>query len=255
MKKTWPFLFYFLYYAAASGVFPYAALYYQSIGLSGAQIGTLLGLSPLITLVGAPFFTGLADATRRHKLVLSLALVAIIIWALLVPLTQAFPLLLALITIYAFFSSPINSLVDSATMSMLGEDRATYGRIRLGGTIGWGIMAYISSLIVARSGLTSIYWIFAIGMSLNLLVVQGLSFEHVPPQTSFWHGVRKLLSNRAWALFLSIAFIAGVGMAAVNSYQFVYMSEIGASQSQMGLSITLSTLSELPAMYILAANC
>jgi MFS transporter, PPP family, 3-phenylpropionic acid transporter len=249
MKKAWPFLFYFLFYAAASGVFPYAALYYQSIGLSGAQIGLLLGLSPLITLVGAPFFTGIADATHRHKLVISLALVAIIAWALMVPLTRSFPPLLLLISFYALFASPISSLADSATMSMLGEERAKYGRIRLGGTIGWGVMAYFSSLLVERNGLVWIFWIFAVGMMFTLLVAQGLSFGQTQPQINFWRGLNKLLANPRWVVFLGLALVAGVGMASINSYQFVYMAELGASKSLMGLSITLSTLSELPALY------
>jgi MFS transporter, PPP family, 3-phenylpropionic acid transporter len=249
MKKVWPFLFYFLFYAAASGVFPYAALYYQSIGLSGTQIGLLLGLAPLVTLIGAPLFTGLADATHRHKLVISLTLVGVILWALSVPFTQSFPLLLLLISFYALVSAPIMSLADSATMSMLGNERAMYGRIRLGGTIGWGLMAYFTGLIIERNGLVWIFWIFAAGMLLTLLVAQGLFFGKVEKQTSFWSGVGVLLANPRWTLFLGLAFVAGVSIASINSYQFVYMAEIGASKGLMGLSLTLSTLSELPAMF------
>lgn len=148
------------------------------------------------------------------------------------------------------------SLADSATMSMLGDERALYGRIRLGGTIGWGIMAYFSSLLVERNGLVWIYWICAAGMTLTLLSGLGLTFapadktEDLPEKKSpFWNGVGSLLKNPRWVLFLGLAFVAGLGIASVNSYQFVYMTEIGASKSLMGLSLTLSTLSEIPAMF------
>ena len=60
---------------------PYVALYYQSIGLTGAQIGLLTGLAPLITLVGAPIWTGIADATHHYKLVLNLSTLAAIVCA------------------------------------------------------------------------------------------------------------------------------------------------------------------------------
>jgi len=250
MKKIWPFSFYFLYYAAVSGVFPFAALYYQGIGLSGAQVGRMLGLAPLVTLVGGPFLSGIADQTHRHKLVLSLALAAVILWSLIVPQTNAFPLLLGLIVFYALAASPINSLADSATMAMLGEERAMYGRIRVGGSLGWGLMAYITGLIVDHYGIVWIFWIFAIGMTLNLLVVQKFSFGPAQAQTPFWPGIRRVLSNPGWMLFLSIALVAGLGMAAVNAYQFVYMAEIGASETQMGLSLFISTFfSEVPAMF------
>lgn len=200
MKKIWPFLFYFLYYAAVSGVFPFAALYYQSIGLSGAQVGLLLGLAPLITLVGGPLLSGIADKTRQHKLVISLAMTGVILWALVVPFTTSFPILLVLIIYNSMLSAPINSLADSATMSMLGEERAMYGRIRLGGALGWGLMAVFVGPIVENYGLVWIFWIFAIGMALNLLVAQKLSFAHSTEQIPFWRGIGGLLSNPRWML-------------------------------------------------------
>lgn len=250
MKKIWPFLFYFLYYAAVSGVFPFAALYYQSIGLSGAQVGLLLGLAPLITLVGGPLLSGIADKTRQHKLVISLAMTGVILWALVVPFTTSFPILLVLIIYNSMLSAPINSLADSATMSMLGEERAMYGRIRLGGALGWGLMAVFVGPIVENYGLVWIFWIFAIGMALNLLVAQKLSFAHSTEQIPFWRGIGGLLSNPRWMLFLGISLVAGLGMASVNAYQFVYMAEIGASETVMGLSLFISTFfSEVPAMF------
>ncbi len=250
MKKTWPFLFYFLYFAAVSGVFPFAALYYQSIGLSGAQVGVLLGLAPIVTLLGGPLLTGIADKTRQHKLVISLAMAGVILWALAVPFTHSFPILLGLIIYNALLSSPVNALADSATMSMLGEQRDMYGRIRLGGALGWGLMALFVGPIVENYGLVWIFWIFAIGMALNLLVVQKFSFAQPDEQPPFWRGIGSLLSNPRWLLFLGMSLVAGLGMAGVNTYQFVYMAEIGASETVMGLSLFISTFfSEVPAMF------
>ncbi len=250
MKKTWPFLFYFLYYASVSGVFPFSALYYQSLGLSGAQVGILLGLSPLVALIGGPLLTGLADQTRQHKLILSLAMIGVILWALVVPFVSSFPILLGLIIYNALFSAPIIALADSATLFMLGKERALYGRIRLGGALGWGLMAIFVGPIVESYGMTWIFWIFAMGSVLNLLVVQKFSFAHSSGHTLFWSGIGALLTNQRWRLFLAMALVAGLGIAAVNSYQFVYMAEIGAGETLMGLSLFISTfLSEVPVMF------
>jgi len=249
MKKIWPFLFYFFFFAAASGLFPFTALYYQSIGLSGAQIGLLVGSAPLITLIGAPLWTGIADASHRHKLVMSFTILVAIICTLIIPALRNFALLFPLVLIYAFTSAPISSFGDSATMSMLGDQREMYGRIRLGGTIGWGAMAYISGLLIDRNGIVWAYWIYAVGMTLTLLISQGLVFNKVEKQESFWRGIGALLANQRWVLFLGMAFICGVGMASINTYQFVYLAEIGASKSLMGLSVAISTLSELPVMF------
>src|SRR5436190_479351 len=164
MKKVWPFLFYFFYFAAGAGLFPYFALYYQSLGLSGAEIGLLAGLAPLITLIGAPFWTGIADASHRHRLIMSLTLLGVIVTTLIIPALHSFALLLPFILLYSFVSAPIPSLGDSATMATLGEERAQYGRVRLGGTIGWGIMAYVAGILIDRNGIVWAFWIFAVGM-------------------------------------------------------------------------------------------
>jgi MFS transporter, PPP family, 3-phenylpropionic acid transporter len=249
MKKVWPFLFYFFFYVAGAGLFPYFALYYQSIGLSGAEIGLLTGMSPLITLISAPFWTGIADATHHHKLILSLTLIGVIATALIIPSLHGFAVLLPFVLLYAFVGAPAPALGDSATMSMLGDEREMYGRVRLGGTIGWGVMAYFAGVLIDRHGITWAFWIYAVGMALTLLVSQGLKFDRVEKQGTFWNGVSTLIADRRWLLFLGMAFICGVGMASVNTYQFMYMAEIGASKSLMGLSLTISTVSELPVMF------
>jgi len=247
--KIWSFLFYLAFFAAASGLFPFTALYYQSIGLTGSQIGLLTGLAPLITLIGAPLWTGIADATHRHKIVLSLAILASIGCALAIPSIRGLGLLLFTVSIYMLAAAPIISLGDSATMSMLGERRDLYGRVRLGGTIGWGAMAYLSGRIIDQNGIVWAYWIYAAGMVITLLIAQGLRFERVERDHSFLNGVRTLLADRRWVLFLGMAFACGVGMATINIYQFIYLAEIGASETLMGLSLTISTISELPVMF------
>ena len=170
MKKIWPFTFYFLFFSAFASLLPFFVLFYQGLGFSGAQIGLLTGVPPLITLIGAPFGTGLADSTRRHKLIMSLGLTAAIIVVLLLPSFTSFAVIFILIALFNIFMSPIGSLSDSATISMLGEHRAMYGRIRLGGTLGWGLFAPVAGALVLKYGLNIAFWVFAGIMFLRLVV-------------------------------------------------------------------------------------
>ena len=65
----WAKAFYFCFYAAGAALMPFLVLYYESLGLTGRQIGFLAGISPLIALVGGPLWGALADMTNRHKLI------------------------------------------------------------------------------------------------------------------------------------------------------------------------------------------
>lgn len=248
MKKATSFAFYFLFFSANAAYMPYLVLYYQSQHFNGAQIGLLASLSPLLAMVGAPFWTGLADATRRHRLIMSLAMAVSISVGVIFPYLTGFLPILLLVIMFAFFGSPVNSFADSATMAMLGGEKELYGRVRLGGTFGWGIASLLLGPLIENYGLRLAFGCFAGIMFLALLVSQNFSFKHAESGHSFLNGAQTLLSNRRYVLFLLMALVCGIGFATVNNYLFPYMEELDASRSQMGLAMTLSTISELPVL-------
>ncbi len=175
-NRFWPSAFYFFYFAAIAAVIPFITLYYQSLGFSGGQIGLLFGISPLIGLFASPFWTGLADAGQRHKRILFITIGAVVLLMALVPFVRPFGLLLPLIFAHTFFGAPIVALVDSATLSLLGERRDLYGRIRLWGTIGWGLSAPLVGELLQRFGIRWMFWIYPLLMGVNLITVRRLNF-------------------------------------------------------------------------------
>ncbi|MCI0609238.1 MAG: MFS transporter [Anaerolineae bacterium] len=249
MKKIWPFTFYFLYFAAFASLLPFFVLFYQGLGFNGTQIGLLTGVPPLITLVGAPFLAGVADSTHRHRLVMGLGIAVAIGVMMIMPSLSAFAIVFILIIIFNIFMSPVSSLADSATMTMLGEERAMYGRIRLGGTIGWGLIAPIAGTLVENYGLRLAFLIFSVIMFINFFVSQKFSFAKVEEHETRNGGIRTLLSNRRWVFFLLVAFLGGVGIFSVAAYLFPYMAELGANESQMGIALTIATLTEIPVFF------
>jgi PPP family 3-phenylpropionic acid transporter len=249
MKKIWPFSFYFLYFAAFASLLPYFVLFYQGLGFNGTQIGLLTGVPPLITLFGAPFLAGVADSTSRHRLIMGLGIIVSIGVMLIMPSMKVFVIVFILIIIFNTFMSPISPLADSATLSMLGEERAMYGRIRMGGTIGWGLMAPVAGTVVENYGLRLGFLMFAVIMLLNFFVSQKFSFGRTEEHEAKGGGIRTLLANRQWVFFLIVSFLGGVGIFTVASYLFPYMAELGANESQMGIALTISTLTELPVFF------
>ena len=249
MKKIWPFSFYFLYFAALASFMPFIVLFYQELGFNGTQIGLLTGIPPLITLVAAPFWTGVADATRRHRLIMSLGLGVAVVVVFMLQSLSAFVVIFIAIIVFNFFLSPVASLADSATISMLGADRALYGRIRLGGTIGWGVLAPIAGALVENYGLRIAFWSFSALMFLNIFVAQKVVHDATDHGISNNGGMRFFLTSRRWILFLASAFLGGVGVFSVASYLFPYMAEMGASESTMGIALLIATISEVPIFF------
>lgn len=245
MKRIWPFTFYVVYFAALSSLMPYLVLFYQARSFSGAQIGFLTGIPPLVTLVAAPFWTGLADSKHWHKRIMGLGILVAVIVSFLLPSFSGFLFVFVLIILYNTFISPVASLADSATMNMLGEERPMYGRIRLGGTIGWGVFAPIAGVLVQRYGLHAAFWSFSVLMLVNLLISPRFVHGSHEQADSNQGGIRTLLTSRRWIHFLFLAFLGGIGSFSVAAYLFPYMAELGANESTMGIASSIATLTEL----------
>jgi PPP family 3-phenylpropionic acid transporter len=249
MRKIWPFTFNFLWFASFACVLPFIVLYYQTLGFTGTQIGLLTGITPLITFFSAPFWTGLADTRRKHRFIMSLVLLIGAISLFIYPLLTAFVPILLIVFVLNTFLAPVQPLADSATMFMLADEKEMYGRIRLGGTIGYGLVASIAGVIVNNYGLKLAFWGSAFLLLLTFIVSQKFVYGQMKADDPVGVNVRALLMNPRWLLFLTVAFAGGLTLAATNNYFFPYMKELGANESTMGLALTIGTTVEIPVLF------
>ncbi|HLV36898.1 MAG TPA: MFS transporter, partial [Spirillospora sp.] len=132
---------YFFYFAAGGSLVPYLNLYYQTIGMSKQQIGVLIASTTLTAVVAAPVWSVLADAFRLHRYLLPLATFGTLGPVALLAQSTEFTVLWLLVVLYALFNGSIVALADNAVLSLLGEDRAAYGKLRLWGAVGFGMAA------------------------------------------------------------------------------------------------------------------
>jgi len=245
-------LFYFFYYGAMAALTPFLTLYYQSLGLSGTQIGLLAGLVPLTGMLSGALWSATADATRRYRVILLSAIAGTWVATLLVSRATSLATLLPLVLINALFAAPIGALIDSSVVALLGENRADYGRVRLWGSVGWGLSALLAGPVLERAGLS---WAFTINLTL-LVVVFGLGLR-VPlaqtegtPGSSFRGGLRILLADGRYLTLLFVALVFGMSLSMVLSYLFLHMRAMGAGESLMAVTLTAATVSEVPFLFL-----
>lgn len=154
-----------------------------------------------------------------------------------------------MVILYAFFMAPVMPLVDASVLILLGEQKDQYGKQRLWGAVGWGIAAPVIGWLIGRTGITWAFYGYILIMGMGLLAASQLRVSRVTIGQSFWRSLRGLLINPTWSLFLLTAFIAGMGLAVINNFFFLYLEYLGFSAGFMGISLTVSTLSELPVMF------
>jgi PPP family 3-phenylpropionic acid transporter len=228
---------------------PFLTLYYQGIGLSGEQIGVLVGLGPVVTIFAAPFWGGLADATHRHKRIMLITVaLATVSMFLIGRLNHFYPLIPAVLC-YAFFISPVVPLVDRTVVDMLGANKADYGRQRLWGSIGWGLTAPVMGWIVGRTGLSWAFYGFALYMIVGMLVAIRMNVSPPPMGAPFWKGIRSLVTNRYLLFFLVAMLLQGIGRSAAFNFLYMHLNNLGASKFLVGMAATVAGLSELPTFF------
>lgn len=244
-----PKVFYFCYYAAMAAFAPYLALYYRQLGIGEAQIGLLTGIPPLVGLLAAPLWGGFADATQRHHRLLQVAITGLWGVVFLFTLTRNPAWLLPLVIAYACFSAPIMPLVDNSVLLLLGERREAYGRQRLWGAVGWGIAGTLLGALLDHVGLHwafygALFFLVGCGLAARRLAVQPVQIGQ-----PFWRGVRFFVNSWPWLVFLITLFINGLASGVLNNFLFLYLDQLGASRSLMGISLLVATLSEVPIFF------
>ena len=241
--------FYFLFFGAAASLFPFLVILYEQLDLTGSQIGFLIGMSPLISWLSAPLWGAVADSTRQHRLLLMLAIAGAIVVVVTLSITTQFLALILVIALFAFFTAPIVPIVDSSVLAFLGSQKDQYGKLRLWGAIGWGLMAPLVGWLSDRSGMQWIFWGYIAFMLLTLLVSYKLPINERSDRPHFVHEARQLLADKRWFLFLAVVFIGGAGMTMISAYLFLYMQSLGGNKALMGLALTFATISEIPFLY------
>lgn len=246
---TWAPPFYFLYYAAAAALVPFLVLYYQEVGLTGTQIGFLAGLFPLISWVSAPVWGILADRIGRRRWVLGVMIGGAIGFALILSKTRTFLWLIPAAALFSFFFSPIMPVVDSITMQALGARKDSYGRIRLWGAIGWGVVAPAVGQLTESGGLRWSFWAYA-----ALLMLCFLLLPRIPPahrrNTPSLGGVREFFRDPRWSAFLIAVFCGGMVLSIIGNFLFIFLDHLGADRRTLGFMLTAATISELPVLFL-----
>lgn len=143
-------LFWFAFFGALGVFFPYYSLYLkENAGLTGAQLGMVLSVMPLVGIVAQPFWGQVADRTgARGRLVAFLTLASAFGFVLL-GLARGFASILLAAVFLASFSTPVIPLsVSVALAAFRFSGPHAYGFARVWGTVGFlaSVLAFPAAL-------------------------------------------------------------------------------------------------------------
>ena len=243
-------LFFGVQFAGIGIFFSYIALYLNSLELTGAQLGLLFAILPLVSFLVQPLWGFATDIYHRQRLALVFACFGVA--AAMIGMAQAktfWPILL-FVVIHAVMMAPMSILVTALALEHLNrQPDGNFGGLRLWGSSGYAGSAFGIGTWLLDQG--DIWWIIPLYGLCNVilgLIALFLPDADVHGQGSWREGLALLQRQRGLVLFLFGIILIGFTHGIVNYYLAVYLTDIQAAGWIIGVALALSALFEVPFM-------
>ncbi|HEY4553846.1 MAG TPA: MFS transporter [Bacillaceae bacterium] len=237
-------LFNFVYYWGISLTVAFLPLLFRYKGMSSGEIGLLLSVGPFVAIFAQPLWGVISDRRQTVKKMILLLLAASLIVSTGVFLGGTFSFLFIAMGLFHFFMSPIQPLTDSLATTYAAENNVNYGSIRLWGSLGFSVAAFVIGLVVGQIGIGKIGFVYAGIMILSIAISFLLADSSGKKTPVSLDAIKGTLKNPYYTLFLGAALLLSIPHRMNDSLLGLYMSELGASEGQIGAAWTLAALSE-----------
>lgn len=238
-------LFYFGFFAIGA-MMPLLSQYFKSIGLNGTQIGIIVSLTSLISILAQPFWGMMCDKTQKTKKILIIIIVITAIISIFIPLFKGYYSLILIFLLLYLFNSGIGPIIE--TMAINSD--IDFGKIRQWGAIGFAMAVFVSGVIADRFGLHWIFIILSISYIIAIFFIKPIEMKrtlHIGGHTH-GQGISQLMKNKKYLVFLSSTFFVSGAIEGNNIFFGLLYENLGGTITGIGVAFLLFAGSEAPFM-------
>ncbi|MGD9679453.1 MAG: MFS transporter [Vulcanibacillus sp.] len=171
MSETVKFkIFYFLRYFGDAFFYPFMTMYFIYKGMQENQVGIILAITPIITILVNPIWNFIVKDTKISRLVLKIMTLLEGLFIILLTQISGLELYALLIGLIAFFCSPFISIQDGYTSTYTNIHKIEYSSIRIYASIAYVIASAIAGFIIQYIGYTLPFIISGTFFALTALV-------------------------------------------------------------------------------------
>lgn len=253
-------LWYLCYFAANSCLNPFLNVIFRRYGIEEQVIGGIALLRPLIGLPGGIIFSAVADKYRKHAVLLLLCLaVSTCVRSMLYYYSSMVGHIIVLVLISGATSAPCTTIMDSACSAACSVEGEAYARQRMFGAIGWGTFSFVSGSCIDLFGVAAAFVLH--GVLMLGAIVPSYKTDYGPLEAKLeaqkGHGVQRSFSEKIhilWSniearVFFFMTLIMGTAVGTIEGFLFLYLEDLGGSSALMGLTLTVTCVSETIIFY------
>lgn len=237
--------FYFFYFAYIGAFAPFFAVYLDGVGLSAAEIGTVMALPP-VTRALAPYLWGwLADAADRRLGLVRAAVVAGLACWLGLFVSATFLWICAVVLAAGFFLSAALPLVEATTLTHLGEHTGRYGAIRMWGSIGYIIAVVGVGYALDFFPVRALLWIVAASLLGTLVFASLVPDARQPDPATERQPIGHVLRRPAVVALITACALMAVAHGPYYTFYSIHLVDHSYSKGLTGWLWALGVICEI----------
>ncbi len=242
------FLCYFLYVGTQT---PYLSLYLSEVGLSIAQIGLVMSLSPASRMIGPLSWGWLADRGGSRNLVQRACTVLSLL--ALFALAQAggsVAWIMLACSVLFFANSGQMPISESIALEVAGRDAGRYSRMRVWGSIGFIVGVSATGPLFEWTGIGSLPWWLA-GMMASVFACTWLlpsapARPRGAPAAPLWTA----LADPVKLAFFVSSFLMLYAHSVFYSFFSLFLEEHGYGKGAIGVIWSVGVVAEIAMFYL-----
>lgn len=242
------FIYYFVYFGSLPMYNVFIPIFLKNKGFTQTKIGLLLSLAQIIGIVAMPLWAKVSDKSKSKNNILKFICICSAITMFTFSKMNNEYGFYILYALFSFFNCAIIFLGDTITLEIADREKLDYGKIRVGGTLGFSTFAIIGGKI-ASIQLDYVFVTYVIMIGLTVLVLNNL------PNVE-GHGERKneanlglLLKNKNIQTVLIFNSMIFITIAFYNSFFSIYFNELTPNSILMGVAFFMAAFMEMPFLF------
>ena len=241
------FMFIYLFFFLSMSLnWTYRTVFLKELGVVESKVGFLMIVVNLSFFIAQLFWGFMADNFGRKR-ILILQLVFMFVTLILFGLSTNWLLAYIFLMAMVLLSGNVPSVLDSITLSHLGENRGNYGKIRFVGSIGWAIGSLLSAWILMKFRLGSIFVFSAFILTLPLILSTELKVVR-KKENRVKNTLKPIFTNRSFLFMLIVNSLVILGLQSYWIFGPMYMNNVTGLTWIVGVATSFSAIFEMLGM-------
>ncbi|KAG1709507.1 hypothetical protein DVH05_020158 [Phytophthora capsici] len=258
-KELIPLKMIFVVHNYCYSLVAYLPIFFEEANFTKSEIGILLAIPCICTVLGPPVWGAIADTLHRHKQVLLFCHVTSALLIFAIQFVTSFPLMCVVVFVAYCQMVPTLALLDVAAMKLSAKYAGDFGKQRLYSAFGYGVGGYIAGMLASAVG---IEWCFTMMLGVSCITLV-LLLRYIPagyaddeddephPKGVFHTTVTHIFRRPDVLVLFVVALVAGVNGGFIDSYLFLNVYDLSDDGATIvSVFVAVQTLSEIPFFFL-----